>query len=143
MRVLLDEDVPVPLVELLRHILDGHQVDHVYDLHWGGKTDRDLYKDARARGYEVVLTNNLKQLQDPDECAAIRRSGVHHVSYEIDNGLQGLALASGAICAAMRRVLEELAGRPKQHLVRIAGLSGSKSRFTISDPSTDPPSPYW
>jgi hypothetical protein len=28
MKVLLDEDVPVPLIKLLQHVLRGHAVDH-------------------------------------------------------------------------------------------------------------------
>jgi hypothetical protein len=50
MKVLLDEDVPVPLVELVRHVLREHDVDHVYSVGWGKKTDVNLYRDARAPG---------------------------------------------------------------------------------------------
>ncbi len=143
MKVLLDEDVPVPLIKLVRHILKGHTVHHVYELGWKGKSDVNIYKDARARGYDVVITNNIRQLSDPDECDAIKKSRKHLVLYNMDNGLQGLALASGAICAAIRPVVDDLATRNRQHLARITGLASSKRRYAISDPAQDPPSAYW
>jgi PIN like domain len=143
MKVLLDEDVPVPLVELVRHVLREHHVDHVYSVGWGKKTDINLYRDARARGYEVVVTNNLRQINDPVECDAIKKSGRHVVFYTLESGLQGLALASGAICAAIRPVITNLEGRSEQHLVWITGLAASKRRYTIKNPATDAVSAYW
>jgi hypothetical protein len=85
----------------------------------------------------------VRQLNDPDECDAIKKSGVHHVLYETGNGLQGLALASAAICASIRPIVEGLVARDRQHLVRIQSLSGRKRRFTITDPTKEPPSAYW
>jgi hypothetical protein len=38
MKVLLDEDVPVPLIKLVQHILRGHTVDHDYQIGWKGKS---------------------------------------------------------------------------------------------------------
>jgi hypothetical protein len=143
MKLLLDEDVPVPLIKLVRHILKGYVVDHINEIGWKGKSDVNLYKDARMRGYDVVITNNIRQLNDPDECDAIKKSRRHLVLYNMDSGLQGLALASGAICAAIRPVVEDLATRDRQHLVRITGLAASKKRYAISDPAQDPPSAYW
>jgi hypothetical protein len=143
MKVLLDEDVPVPLIKLMQHILREHVVHHISEIGWKGKSDVHLYKDARARGYDVMVTNNIRQLNDPDECDAIKKSGKHVVLYNMDIGLQGLALASGAICAAIRPVVEDLARRERQHLVRITGLAAGKKRYAISDPAQHPPSPYW
>ena len=48
MRLLLDEDVPVQLLEPLRHLLFGHQVDHTDQLGWKGKKDRFLLQDERG-----------------------------------------------------------------------------------------------
>jgi hypothetical protein len=143
MKVLLDEDVPVPLINLVRHILQGHTVNHVYEVGWKGKSDVDIYKDARTHGYDMVITNNIRQLNDPVECDAIKKSRKHLVLYNMEEGLQGLALASGAICAAIRPVVEDLATRSRQHVVRITGLASHKRRYAISDPAEDPPSPYW
>ncbi len=143
MKVLLDEDVPVPLIALVRHILRKHEVDHVYSVNWGSKTDVNVYKDAKARGYGVVVTHNLRQLNDPAECDAIKRSGRHVIFYALDEGLQGLALASGAICAAILPVIEDLDQRDRQHLVQITGLAAAKKRYTIREPAQDSPTPYW
>lgn len=141
MRLLLDEDVPVPLLELLQHLLREHTVKHVSTIGWRGKKDRPLFKDAANR-FDAVLTNDLGQFNDPDECRAIQRSGLHHISYELRDGLDGLALASAAICAAIRPIIAALNSVPEQRIVRIHSLA-RRRRFDISNPAHTPPSVYW
>lgn len=143
MRVLLDECVPQPLHGLLQHILRGHDVDHVGSVGWSGKKDVPLLKDASRRDYHVFVTNNFGQFNDPNECDAIRKSGLHHVTYEIDNGRDGLGRACGSLCAAMLGILTELEAHTSQRLIRVTGLQAGRRRYTITDPSIDPPSPYW
>ncbi len=108
MRLLLDEGVPVQLIEPLRRLLPGHEVDHLEALGWKGKKDRFLLRGAARRGYDALLTNDSNQLDDPDECRAIRESAMHHVRYPVSDGLNGLALAMGAVLAAIRPLLAEL-----------------------------------
>ena len=66
MKLLLDEDVPVQLVEPLRRLLREHQVDHVQDRGWKGKKDRFLLPDASGNGYDALLTNDSAQLDSAD-----------------------------------------------------------------------------
>ena len=47
MRILIDEDTAVQLLEPLRHVLIGHQVRHIHDLKWKGKKDRNVLPDAK------------------------------------------------------------------------------------------------
>lgn len=82
MRILLDEDVPVQVLEILRRVVKGHDVDHVEALHWKGKKDEFLVADAAGKGYDLLLTNNRRQLSDPRECGAIKKSRMHHVLYD-------------------------------------------------------------
>ena len=142
MRLLLDEDVPVPLLALLQHLLRGHTVEHVSSRGWNGKKDRSLFHDATGH-FDAILTNNIRQFNDPDECRAIQRSGLHHISYELEDGLDGLAAASAAICAAIRTAVAELGIAKEQRIVRIHGVAHSRRRFEMTNPATDPPSPYW
>lgn len=143
MKLLLDEDVPEPLIELLQHLLRGHQVEHVATQSWKSKKDLALYPDAARRGFHAVLTNDLGQFSDPDECTAIRKSGLHHITYTLDEGLDGLALASASICAAIRPIVAELENAPSQRIVRIVAIAKSRKRYECSNPSTEPPSAYW
>lgn len=142
MKILLDENVPRPLHEVLRHLLRGHIVDHV-GLVWPGKKDVPLLRDAGLK-YEMIVTNDTGQYDDPEECKAIRQSRLHHVTYALPlNGLDGLALACGAICAALRGAVRDLDGVTDQRIVRITSLDKGRKRYAISDPRTDPPSAYW
>jgi hypothetical protein len=64
----------------------------------------------KEAGYHVTITRGHNQLSDPRECDAIKKSGLHHVRYaQRREGAQGLALALGAIIAAMPMVIDELA----------------------------------
>ena len=143
MKILLDEDVPQPLLDVVRHLLRGHVVEHVYTRGWQGKKDRPLFADAAAARFETIVTNNLKQFNDPGECSAIQKSGLHHVSYALDNGLDGLARASASILAAIRPVVAELEAASTQRIVRIHQIATKQKRYTLTDPATDPPSAYW
>lgn len=143
MRLLLDEDVPEPLLPILRHILREHDVEHVTTQQWRGKKDKPLYRDAAAAKFHAVLTNDLHQFNDPAICQAIQRSQLHHISYTLDAGLDGLAMATGAICAAIRPLMLDLAVAPNQRIARIQALRKGRKRYELSNPATDPPSSYW
>ncbi|RIV34114.1 DUF5615 family PIN-like protein [Micromonospora radicis] len=141
MRVLLDEDVPEQVLHVLRHVLRGHEVDHIHSIKWSGKKDLYVFQDAMGR-FDVIVTNNYKQFDDPDETSRIKKSGLHHVSYrQRQTGLKGLALAVGAIVASMPQIMEELERANGQRLVAIQGIDPSK-RFKIIDPRREPPK-YW
>lgn len=144
MKILCDQDVPVPVVEPLRHLLirDRHVVHHVSELGWAGKKDRPLLMDAKRRKYDALLTNDSSQLEDADETSAIKRSGLHHIRYtHKQTGLVGLGLAMGAILAAMPPIVLELERAGGQRLVRIAAVS-PHGRFELVDPRRKPPR-YW
>ena len=98
--------------------------------------------DARDAGCNVLITRDRAQFSDPRECDAIKKSGLHHVRYAQRQGARGLALALGAIIAAMPMVMEELEIATGQRLVQIVSIE-SRRRFEIPDPRRTPPSPYW
>ena len=101
MRILIDEDTAVQLVDPLVYLLVDHQVAHVHSVSWKSKKDRHVLADAKNAGYHVFLTKDRSQLSDPFECAAIKKSGLHHIRYaQRVQGKRGLALAMGAIIAA-------------------------------------------
>ena len=143
MRLLLDEDVPLQLLEPLRRLLRGHEIDHTEGLGWKGKKDRHLLPDARSRGYNALLTNDSAQLASVEESRAIRDSAMHHIRYHQDTkrGLDGLALAMAAVMGAIRQVMRELEEADGQRLVEIQPIKPGK-RHSVIDPRVDPP-PYW
>ncbi|MEU9172152.1 DUF5615 family PIN-like protein [Streptomyces sp. NPDC048420] len=72
MKLLLDENVPRPMTEIVRILLKAHDVVHVHDLKgWKGTKDIELYARAQAEDFDVVITNDTKQLSRPLEVAAI------------------------------------------------------------------------
>ncbi len=143
MRVLVDEDVPVQLLEPIRHLARGHEFAHVDELRWKRKSDIQLYADAARAGYDAVVTNDRGQLEDPEILRAIKRSRLHHIRYSHKHkGIHGLALALGALIAALPGLLDELADTDGQRLARVEGLDPRRRRWQIIDPASDPPA-YW
>lgn len=143
MRILVDEDTAVQVIEPLRHLLLAHDIDHVSGISWKGKKDRQVLPDARTAGYHVLITRDRAQLSDPRECDEIKKSGLHHVRYTQNvQGTRGLALAVGAIIAAMPMVVEQLAEADSQRLVKITSID-PRGRFEVIDPRRTAPSPYW
>jgi hypothetical protein len=143
MRVFLDECVPQALLGLLERIArPGHQVDSAHSVGWVGKPDGQLIADVARRGYDVFLTNDLRQLSDPAECAAIKKSGLHHVTYRQPDGLEGLGAACGAICATIRHILADLEAADGQRLVAIKEPTRQRERYKVVDPGVEPPA-YW
>lgn len=53
----------------------GHQFDHIDGLRWKGRLDQPLFRDAAGRGYHAILTLDVNQLSDADECRACAARG--------------------------------------------------------------------
>lgn len=87
MRILIDENVPVQMLEMLRRLLPGHDVRHVSEIKWAGKKDLALLPDAAKRGFEVFLTKDGRQLEDPSETS--RDQEVRHAPHPVQPRSQG------------------------------------------------------
>lgn len=103
-----------------------------------------MLADAAGKGYDVFLTRDGRQLENPDETRAIMRAGIHHVRYtETVSGLVGVGLSMGAVSAAMPIIMGELDSAGSQRLIRIARLDHSpRARFEMTDPRKSKPR-YW
>lgn len=147
MKLLLDENVPRPMAEIVRILLKAHEVVHVHDLKgWTGTKDIELYAKAKADGFEVVITNDTKQLSRPLEVAAIAQSGLHRIEYRQNNkhgGLVGLGTAIATVCAALPHALSELETADGQRLVALTSIDPTRQkRLQITDPAVTPPK-HW
>jgi PIN like domain len=145
-KLLLDENVPAPITSTVKTLLRrSHDVQHVIDLPgWSGTKDLHLYGKAKDAGYEVVVTNDAKQMNRKLEVEAIAKSGLHRVQYpHKQDGLTGLGLAMAAVCTALPSVLQELAATDGQRLVTLKGLDpGRDHRYGVRNPAIDPPK-FW
>ncbi len=143
MKVLIDEQAPIQFAATLRFVLHAHEVRHLNDLSWKGKKDVALLMDAARHGFDVIITNDADQLNDPEETKAIRRPRLHHVRYRVPRGPHGQARALGGLTAAMPLVMRGLEQASGQRLVEIRVPSGKlDERCRIVDPQRDPPA-YW
>ncbi|MFD3732582.1 DUF5615 family PIN-like protein [Streptomyces sp. NPDC058632] len=147
MKLLLDENVPRPMTEIVRILLTAHEVIHVHDLNgWAGTKDIELYDKARADGFRAIITNDTKQLSRPMEVAAIASSGLHRIEYRQNNkhgGLVGLGSAIATVCAALPHALSEPEAADGQRLVSLTSIDPTRQkRLQITDPAATPPK-HW
>jgi hypothetical protein len=147
LKLLLDENVPRPMAEIVRILLSAHDVVHVHELGgWAGTKDIELYAKARDAGFQAVITNDVKQLSRPMEVQAIARPGLHRVQYRQNNkhgGLVGLGTAIATVCAALPHAIAELEAADGQRLVSLTAVDPSRhNRLQVTDPKAHPPK-HW
>jgi hypothetical protein len=111
---------------------------------WSGTKDLRLYDKAKAAGFQVVVTNDARQMNRKLEVEAIAKSGLHRIQYpHRQDGLVGLGLAMATVCAALPSALQELAAAGRQRLVILKGIDpGRDHRYGLRDPAVDPPK-FW
>jgi hypothetical protein len=132
--VLLDEGVPVPLLELVR-IDKSHDFEHVVYCNLAGKKDRDLFPLAAQRGVEVLVALDRAQLNYEPEWRALRQAGLHHVSLRQRRTTQskrGTLRVLASIALALPRVLDHLAACKEPQVVDIALLADSARFDSVS-----------
>lgn len=81
MNRLLDENVPAPMTSIVKMLLRrSHDVQHVNDMSgWSGTQDLRLYDKAKDAGFQVVVTNDARQMNRKLEVEAIAKSGLHRI----------------------------------------------------------------
>jgi hypothetical protein len=142
LKLLLDENVPRPMADIVRILLKAHDVMHVHDLAgWAGTKDVELYEKARAEGFDAVLTNDTKQMSRPLEVAAIAASGLHRIEYrQKHGGLVGLGSAIATVCAGLPHALDALSDADSQRLVSLISIDPTRTgRVRAIDPRVDAP----
>jgi hypothetical protein len=145
MRLFIDECVPTPLIPIVtRLVAPDHEVDSAATRNWRGKPDGSLIRDVARQGYDVFLTGDTRQLDDPAEIKAIHDARIHHVRYKTIDGLDGLAHMSGAICAMIRPILNDLRTVSGQRLVLLTPQFPKAGWYAVTDPRDTRHGPsYW
>ncbi|RVX45127.1 hypothetical protein EDD27_7904 [Nonomuraea polychroma] len=145
MRLLLDENVPKPLHRILTTFLLNHEIVHLLELDgWSGTRDESLYPLAAADGFDVILTNDGRQMQRPREVAAIAASGIHRIEYPHKHpGLVGMGVAVATVSAGLPGALALLEESDGQRLITLRGVDPTTvSRMRFIDPAKTPPK-FW
>lgn len=138
-KILIDEQAPLPVVEPLRRLLRGHTVDHVDAINWKGKKDSKLLPEAALRGYDVLVTADAGQLSDPAELKLIMSGGIHHVLFEQNGkGVSHLTSMMATIIAGMPDALARLEKAPAQLLIKLTLVKPTHA--LVIDPRKQP---YW
>jgi homoserine dehydrogenase len=144
-RLLLDENVPKPLHQVLSAFILNHEITHLLDLEgWSGTRDESLYPRAAAEGFDVILTNDGRQMQRPREVAAIAAAKLHRIEYPHKHpGLVGMGIAIATVTAGLPSALALLEESDGQRLITFRGVDPTAaSRLLLVDPVISPPK-FW
>jgi hypothetical protein len=135
MRVLLDENIPVPLKAPLRLLEPGHEFRHVLDEGWQGIPDPDLFRRARDGGFDALVALDRNQLSYRDEWLALKRANIHHISIRqtrSTTGKHGMLRVLASLAAAIPRVLDDLAGEDGGQIVAVTLLEDRPRHQKVS-----------
>lgn len=126
MKILIDEQTPVQFsASIAAGLGPAYEVVHVHDLGWSGTKDVELLKRAESKGFDLIITNDRDQINDPAESRAIRRSGIHHLLYPRfgGKGFSGFTLTLAALLAALPAVLAAIADSDNQLFIKVRKIS--------------------
>jgi hypothetical protein len=145
MRFLVDEGVPVQVLEALR-LNKPHEFDHVAESRQSGSTDQLLFRVAAEMGYDGLVALDVHQLADPKEWRALRASGLHHISLrqgQSVRGRSGVARVVASLVVAMPYIVSDLAGADSQRIVEVALLAAAARHETFDPRREQRRYPYW
>ncbi|GAA0433283.1 hypothetical protein Acor_07320 [Acrocarpospora corrugata] len=145
MRLLLDENVPRPLHQILTTFILDQEIVHLLDMPgWSGTRDEKLYPRAAADGFHAVLTNDGRQMERPREVAAIAAFGLHRIEYPHKHpGLVGMGIAIATVAAALPAALALLETADRQRLITLRAVDPTAAaRLRVVDPACAPPK-HW
>jgi hypothetical protein len=126
--VLLDEGVPVPLIEILAMLGPTHSFEHVNNVGWMGMKDPMLFQVAATAGYEAIVALDRNQLTSAAEWKALKRSGLHHISIrqtKATQGARGQMRVLASLAVAMPRALDDLSAASGGQIVEVTIISDS------------------
>ena len=110
MRFFIDHNLSPQLLSPLVSIHPKHGFRCALQEDLAAAKDIPLFSELVDRQFEAIITRDRNQLADPDECAALRASGLHWLGVKDTGvpGLLGLALDSAAITVGLTIVLPDL-----------------------------------
>ena len=111
MNLLLDENVTPGWARFLQQQFNAHRFSTTEQEHLRGVDDEALFKDPAERGFDAIITNDLRQMERPHERRAL-----------FDFGLSWIGIDSGSAVQGRTAVLMQLA-------TLIAGLATLESNW--------------
>lgn len=110
----VDENVSLQVAKNLSAVIPQHKFTHATSAHLTGIDDIELFVQLRYRDFDAIITQDLMQLERPDERSALRNNKLHWIGLaQIEiGGTAGIARQSATLMAGMSEILENLGPRP-------------------------------
>lgn len=124
MNVFLDENLNVGLCRVLSQVTPFHNFKHANDLGFRAVEDTDLFGLVANRGFDLMITDDRRQLKVGAELQALRDSGLHWATMRKSNigGLAGLSADAATLVACLPHFSEIISDSHRPQRIRILGV---------------------
>lgn len=122
MKFYIDENLSPLVGEPVERVFRRHRFRTPAQEHLLGVLDIPLFQDLRSRDFNVIITHDVRQLEENDgERAALRYAGLHWVGLgdPHEPGVDGVALQAAALLAAFPQILPELDTAPSAFHINV------------------------
>lgn len=133
-RLFFDENVPVQLMTIVAATYPMLHLGGYQALGTAGVDDEDLFPMVAAAGFDVFVTTDIAQMEDPrrrHERSGVRQAGLHWIGYAQPNKLTGLhriGSEAATLLRGMPYVLDEIAREQRPQCFKLRGLGRGKDQ---------------
>lgn len=119
MRFYLDENFPPGVLSTIALIHDDHDFRSWQDEGLKSMLDVPLFQTLRERSFDVLVTRDRSQLTNPEERAALVRSGLVWVGLRDVklSGREKLATTAASLIAGLGHVASDTRDRPLGYMI--------------------------
>lgn len=121
MNVFLDENLNLRLCGILGDVAPFHTFEHANDLKLRNVEDTALFSRVVEKGFDLMITDDRRQLKVDSEFQALRDSGLHWATIKKSNlaGLPGLSADAAALVSCLPHLEEIVMGSERPQLIRL------------------------
>ncbi|MEG9248049.1 hypothetical protein V6S67_08125 [Arthrobacter sp. Soc17.1.1.1] len=136
MRCFIDENLHTQLVDILQALSPATEFSHAHHEQLSGYDDEDLIPEVARRGFDVLITDDRRQMVNLEELAALQRSGMHWVSLVKVNvfGMHGLGATTATLVAALPHLLDIHQEEQVPQRIRLKGRGRERSQVLTHRP---------
>lgn len=136
MKYFFDENLHVQIPSIMEALAPSHSFSNARMERLAGYDDVDLIPEVASRGFDALVTNDIRQMMVPEEILAIRQSGMHWISVAKASipGLHGLSAVTATLVAAMPHLLDIHDENSSAQRIKLMGRGRERQQILRHEP---------
>jgi hypothetical protein len=130
MRFFLDENESPEILNPLRLVFPGYHFRSWADEKLQGTMDPAMIREVAARGFDGILTRDVRQLSNPIERSAYVIAQIHWIGHAVPDaaGQEAKALTTAAYLGAIPHIVRAAAKLTDAHAFHIRNLPSERGQ---------------